>query len=175
VERIGCGMGTKDFPAANCLRALLGESGPECAGGDTVWELCCNLDDMTPEAVAFTQKLLLERGALDAYTVPIGIKKNRPGIQLWCLCAPEKLEEMRALLFRYTTTWGMRAYETRRFTMERTVALEQTSLGPVRVKTGTTPGVIKTKLEYEDVARVAAEMEISAAEAETLLRRELEL
>ena len=77
VERIGYGMGRKDFPAANCVRALLGETEDSA---EDVLELACNLDDMTPEAIGFALERLLEAGALDAWTTPIGMKKSRPGV-----------------------------------------------------------------------------------------------
>ena len=73
---IGYGMGKKDFPAANCVRALLGET--EGAGG-MVTELICNVDDMTAEEIGFAVEQLFAGGALDVYTAPIGMKKSRPG------------------------------------------------------------------------------------------------
>src|SRR5699024_82380 len=77
VEKIGYGMGKKDFEAANCLRAMLGETQE---GRETIAQLCCNLDDMTPEALGFVQERLWEAGALDVTTTPVGMKKNRPGV-----------------------------------------------------------------------------------------------
>ena len=91
VERIGYGMGKKDFPMANCVRALLGEAGET---GDEVCELSCNLDDMTGEGIAFAMERLLAAGALDVYTLPIGMKKSRPGVMLCVLCREEQREEM---------------------------------------------------------------------------------
>lgn len=70
VEKTGYGMGKKDFEAANCVRAMWGQSGSE-AGRETVLELCCNLDDMTGEALGFAQERLLEAGALDVFTSPL--------------------------------------------------------------------------------------------------------
>lgn len=169
VTGIGYGMGTKDFEAANCLRAFIGDTD---GAADSVFELCCNLDDMTPEAVGFVQELLITGGALDVYTVPIGMKKNRPGIQLWCMCRAEKLEAMKSLLFRHTTTWGLRVNETKRFILERRTETVETAYGPVRVKSSFTDGVKKTKIEYEDLARIARDNGISFAEASKLLNQE---
>ena len=76
VSRIGYGMGTKDFEAANCVRAYLSE---QTHSGDAVVEIACNLDDMTPEAIGYATQLLLDSGALDVFTTPINMKKNRPG------------------------------------------------------------------------------------------------
>ena len=77
IAKIGYGMGTKNFDKANCVRAFIGETGNTC---EEVIELVCNLDDMTPEAVAFAQQLLFDEGALDVYTIPIGMKKGRMGV-----------------------------------------------------------------------------------------------
>ena len=84
VEKTGYGMGKKDFEAANCVRAMLGQTQEEST---TIAQLACNLDDMTPEALGFAQERLWEAGALDVTTAPIGMKKNRPGVQLTCLCS----------------------------------------------------------------------------------------
>ena len=75
---------------------------------DEVCELSCNLDDMTPEQLGFALERLLEGGALDAYTIPIGMKKSRPGVMLRVICRPQQKGEMVAILFRYTTTLGIR-------------------------------------------------------------------
>ena len=106
VEKIGYGMGTKEFECANCLRAFWGETQEQ--GRDTVAELRCNLDDMTPEAVAFAQERLMEAGALDVFTTPIQMKKGRPGVLLTLLCLPQDREQMVRLLFQHTTTLGVR-------------------------------------------------------------------
>lgn len=101
LKQVGYGMGKKEFSAMNCLRALWGEA-PDCQ--EMVVTLCCNLDDMTPEAVGFATEQLLAHGALDVYTTPIQMKKNRPGVLLSCLCREEQRETLAALIFRYTTT-----------------------------------------------------------------------
>jgi uncharacterized protein (TIGR00299 family) protein len=168
VDKIGYGMGTKDFAAANCVRALLGETESAC---EPVSELCCNLDDMTPEAIAFVEELLFDAGALDVYTINIGMKKNRPGIQLWCMCHSDKLETMRSLLFRHTTTWGIRLYESKRFVLERRIDTVDTPYGSVRVKSAVGCKFEKSKIEYEDLARIAHERGISLAEATSILNK----
>ena len=116
LRAVGCGMGHKDFPRANCLRAMLGDTAADI--GD-VYELACNLDDMTGEDIAFAMERLLEAGALDVYTVPIGMKKSRPGVMLCVLCREEQREEMARLLLRHTTTLGVRESRHRRYTLSR--------------------------------------------------------
>ena len=156
---VGYGMGTKDFPAANCVRALLGETAERET--DEVVELRCNLDDMTGEAVAFAMERLLEAGALDVWTVPIGMKKSRPGVMLCVLCKPSGRETMTALLFRHTTTLGVRETAMRRALLERRTETVETEFGPLRRKIATGYGVRREKYEYEDLARAAREQGIS--------------
>ena len=165
-EAIGYGMGTKDFPAANCVRALLGETTEEAT--DEVCELRCNLDDMTGEAVGFALERLLEAGALDAWTVPIGMKKSRPGVMLCVLCKPEDRAAMSALLFRHTTTLGVRELTMRRSVLERRVETVQTEYGPVQRKIAAGYGVERVKYEYEDLARIARGQNMTLDEARKL-------
>ncbi len=154
VNATGYGMGKKDFERANCVRVFLGESG---GSKDDIVELCCNLDDMTPEAIGFAFERLIDAGALDVYTTPIGMKKNRPGVLLSCMCRPEQREKMVQLIFKHTTTIGIREYTCNRYTLTRTEHITETQYGPVRVKKATGYGVSKEKLEYEDIARIARE------------------
>ena len=127
---------------------------------DTVWELSCNLDDMTPEDVAFAMERLLDAGALDVWTTPIGMKKNRPGTQLSVLCKEEHKEELAQCLFRHTTTLGIRQTEHQRYLLRREFAQVETPWGPVRVKT--VEG--RFKPEYEDLRRIALEQDIPIAQ-----------
>lgn len=158
---IGYGMGKKDFPAANCVRALLGET--ENAG-DYITELNCNVDDMTGEAIGFAMEELFAAGALDVYTVPIGMKKSRPGTLLCVMCRAEDKEKTVQLLFRHTTTIGIRENVYRRYTLERAVETVQTLYGDIRRKTSTGYGVTRQKYEYEDLARAARENDVSVSE-----------
>lgn len=153
VARTGCGLGRRDFPQANCLRAFWGESEEEA--GDEVWELRCNLDDMTPEAVAFAAEQLLAGGALEVFTTAVGMKKGRPGVLLTCLCRPADRAEMLGLLFRHTTTLGVRQTLCPRAVLRRTERVEQTAGGPVRIKTAEGWGVRREKAEYDDLTRIA--------------------
>ncbi len=166
VSAVGYGMGRKDFEAANCVRASLGVIE---GGTGEVSELCCNLDDMTPEAIGFVQELLFQEGALDVYTIPIGMKKSRPGVLLVCMCRCEMAEAMAAMLFRHTTTLGVREIVSRRYTLHRETRTVSTPYGPVAVKTSTGWGVAKSKAEYEDVARIAKEHGLSFAEVQALV------
>lgn len=165
-EKIGYGMGTKDFPALNAVRAMLGDTGDT---GDQVTELRCNLDDMTPEAIAFAAERLLDAGALDAFTTAIGMKKGRPGVLLTCLCRPEDAEKMASLLFTHTTTLGVRETLCARRVLRRSQHTATTPYGEVRVKTAGGWGVTRQKAEYEDVARIALEQGLTLAEVAGLV------
>lgn len=158
IAQIGYGMGSKDFEAANCVRALLGET-TDTSG--RIAQLCCNLDDMTPEAIGFTQEQLFEGGALDVYTTAAGMKKSRPGVILSCLCRLEDREKMIRLIFKHTTTLGIREYLCNRYTLERSTKNVETEHGTVRVKKVSGWGVSRQKTEYEDLARIARETDMS--------------
>ena len=151
LQATGCGMGTKDFEAANCVRAHWGET--EAHG--EVAELCCNLDDMTPEAVAFACETLREQGALDVYTLAAGMKKGRPGLVLCCVCRREDAGRMAQLILLHTTTLGVRETICCRYTLARSIETRETPYGPVRVKIARGAGLCKEKPEYADTAAAA--------------------
>lgn len=165
---IGYGMGKKDFPAANCVRALLGET--ENAG-DTVAELSCNVDDMTAEAIGFATEMLLAAGALEVYTTPVGMKKSRPGIVLNVMCKEAMKDEMVRLIFKHTTTIGIRENISRRYTLDRSIENVQTQYGEMRKKVCNGYGVTREKYEYEDLARIARERNMSVGEVLAFLQR----
>ena len=154
VDAVGYGMGTKDFPAANCVRAMLGHTDDS---RDSITELSCNLDDMTGEEIGFAMEQLLAAGALDVYTTAIGMKKNRPATMLTVLCRNEQKEEMVRLIFRHTTTLGIREAEFSRYTLQRHFETVETTYGPVRRKVVSGYGVSRSKAEYEDLAKIARE------------------
>ena len=169
VEKIGYGMGKKDFEAANCLRAMLGETQE---GRETIAQLCCNLDDMTPEALGFVQERLWEAGALDVTTTPVGMKKNRPGVLLTCMCRLEDRERLVSLLFRHTTTLGIRESQCSRYTLSRSQRSLETPWGPVRIKTSAGWGVTREKPEYEDLAKIARDQDLPLDKVKELLPKD---
>jgi len=162
VEKIGYGMGKKDFPAANCVRAMLGESADQT---ETAVELSCNVDDMTAEELGFAMERLFEGGAKEVYTVPIGMKKSRPGTLLRVICGQQEEGDMVRLLYKHTSTIGVRAALTQRFVLERKSETVTTPYGDVRLKTSVGYGVTRQKVEYDDLARIAKENDLSLAEA----------
>ena len=155
-EKIGYGIGTKEFPQqANCVRAFWGEEEPR-ERGDIV-ELVCNIDDMTPEALAFACSRLLEAGALDVYTTPGTMKKGRPGWVLTVLCDPDWEQELARQIFTHTSTNGLRTRLSEKLYLNPGIRQVQTQWGPVRVKVAEGFGVTHAKPEFEDVAALARE------------------
>ena len=166
VECIGYGMGTKDFPVANCLRAMLGETEEE---SDLVVEISCNLDDMTAEEIGFATEQLLEKGALDVTTMPIGMKKGRPGTLLTVLCKPSEKERFVQLIFQTTSTLGVRENLMRRHILHRETVTEETPFGRVRKKLSSGYGVTRAKWEYDDLARIAKEKNLSLEAVKSMI------
>lgn len=158
---VGYGMGKKDFEAVNCVRAILGETEDRT---DTVLELSCNVDDMTAEEIGFAAERLFAGGAREVYTVPVGMKKSRPGTLIRVMCREEDRERMLELLFRHTTTIGVREAVTRRYILDRRMEVRQTPYGEVRRKISSGYGVKRIKYEYDDLSRIAGEEGISLEE-----------
>lgn len=167
---IGYGMGKKDFPAANCVRALLGE---RSAASDDVIELCCNIDDMTGEAIGYAFDKLFAAGALDVYTIPIGMKKSRPGHLLHVICREADKDALVRALFAHTTTIGIRENRFHRYTLDRRIETIETADGPVRRKCSTGYGVSREKFEHDDLARIADAHGLNLREAEARIRKQL--
>lgn len=161
-ERIGYGMGSKDFPQANCLRALWGES------GETVTELCCNVDDMSGEAVGYALEQLMKAGALDVSWQSVGMKKSRPGLLLTVVCLPEDREKMVTLLFRLTSTLGIRESLCRRYILRREKGHVETPYGRLSIKRAQGYGVERAKPEYEELKALAEAAGCSLDEARKL-------
>ena len=155
---IGYGIGTKEFPQANCIRTMLGED-EEQAGG--VIELAANLDDMTAEEIGFAMEILFEAGALDVYAESIVMKKSRPAVKLVCMARPEDREAMAALMLKHTTTIGLREYRCGRITMERSFEKRQTPWGEIDVKLCEKDGLKKEKAEFDQLAALAREHGLS--------------
>ena len=167
VSAIGYGMGKKDFERANCLRAMLGESADS---RDQVAELACNIDDMSAEDIAFAAERLMGEGALDVFTTAIGMKKSRPAVLLTVLCPISEKERFARLIFKYTSTLGIREKLCSRYVLERRVETRETPLGAVRIKKAEGYGVSREKYEYEDLAAIAAEKGISLESLRKMLK-----
>ena len=190
----GYGMGTKDFPAANCVRAILGESFAENQP-ETICELSCNVDDMTGEDIAFAIETFLQNGALDAFTVPCTMKKGRPGVLVTVLCKDPDQKQMTRLILQHTTTLGVRSAEKKRWILSRTesetvipddmlanVTAPDMPAGSktqelkttgndctIRSKTSTGFGITRNKYEHDDLEKIARTYGLTLAQVRALL------
>jgi len=182
VQKTGCGAGTKEFDGrANFVRILLGEEytdrgipesgnvaverNPETDPDGTIVEMLvelqCNLDDMTAEEISFAMDILLENGALDVYAAPVTMKKSRPAVKLCCLCGQKKSDVLRKLMFRHTTTLGVREFTCRRYSLPRRLDERETPWGAVSVKVSEGAGVMREKAEFDQIAKIAKENGLS--------------
>ena len=164
--KTGFGAGGREIEGrANVLRATLGECGEECSA-DEVYEIRCNVDDMTGEDIAFACERIFEAGALDVLTIPATMKKGRPGVVVEALCAPDRRDAVVAAIFKHTSTLGVRERLCRRHVLERreeTKALPDGST--VRRKISEGFGTRREKLEHDDLAAYAIRRGISISEA----------
>ncbi len=161
-EKIGCGMGNRDFERLNCVRAFYGESDVNAA--EEITELACNIDDMTGEELGGLYEVLTEAGALDVSLIPDQMKKNRPGQLLLCVVRPERAEELAAAILKHTSTIGVRRKDCMRYVLDREEGTAQTKYGPVRYKKSYGFGAEKYKPEWDDLAAIRRECGVSAEE-----------
>ncbi len=159
----GYGMGKKDFDVANCTRAILGEMDET---PEKIYEYTCNLDDISAEKIAFAMERLFEAGAVEAYTIPVTMKKSRPGNLLCVMCREENRTKILGTLFKHTTTLGVRENVSGRYFMDRKIETVKTEFGDVRVKKSAGFGVERKKIEFEDLAKIARESGMSISEIE---------
>ena len=171
-EKVGIGVGSKDFEAANVVRVFWGcDADQEQKKKEQIVELRCNLDDMAGEAIGYASELLLEAGALDVYTAPIQMKKSRPAVLLCCLCRPSEQDKLTQLMLRHTTTWGVRASVMDRSVLTTRIVPVKTKYGVVRVKQGTGYAIKKCKVEYGDMAAAAAQAGVELVRVERAARK----
>lgn len=165
IDRIGHGAGRKNFPEQpNLLRLFVGTARTP-AESDQVWVLETNLDDLPAEVIGYCYDLLFAAGALDVYSTPIVMKKNRPGVLLSLLAAEANLPALEEILFRETTTFGIRRYPVSRHKLNRKPCTVTTPWGPVLGKLGWLEGRPPVfSPEYEDCARVARQQGVPLRE-----------
>ena len=165
IDTIGLGAGTKNPPGqANVLRLFVGTAEVP-SSSDRIWVLETNLDDLPGEVVGHATTLLMGAGALDTFLTPIQMKKNRPGVMLTVLCRRDQIPTLEAIIFRETTTLGIRRYEVGRHKLKRQAAEVETPLGTIQGKLGWLDGRPPTfSPEYEDCARVATERNVPLRE-----------
>ena len=170
VEAIGYGAGDNDFEdRPNVLRLVVGEAPddgePAGSGADGVSVIETNLDDASPELIGAVIGRLLEAGALDAFATPVFMKKNRPGTQLTVIGRTEQVDDLVDIVFRESTTLGLRVYPVDRRELEREHVGVETPWGPVRVKIGSRAGeVINAAPEFDDCEQLARQVGVPVKE-----------
>ncbi|MCR5148165.1 MAG: nickel pincer cofactor biosynthesis protein LarC [Eubacterium sp.] len=197
VQKVGYGMGTKDFSTANCVKISMGDTDGNGSIGildtvtniynkieaevnegyqgevnysmSTIGVLECNIDDMTGEELGYAEEKLLQNGALEVFTTAVMMKKGRPGVLLTVICNPDDRERMAGEIFRYTSTIGIRQHLEERYVLDRTETRFGSNYGDISVKNVSGYGVSRSKYEYEDLRKVAERERISIAEARKLL------
>ena len=174
IEQIGCGAGQRDLlEQPNLLRVFIGTAaGPNQAEHDRVWMLETNLDDVPAEVIGYCVEQLFGGGALDVFSTPVQMKKNRPGALLSVLAPEPALPALEAILFRETGTFGIRRYPVERCKLLREAVTVSTKWGPVQGKRGwRSGGPSLFTPEYEDCARVARQHSIALRDVYTEVKR----
>ena len=163
IEKSGYGAGSRDFPGhPNVVRLTVGESVSSVlsttTASETITVLEANLDDLNPQVFGYVMDRLFEEGALDAFGMPVQMKKSRPGTLLTVLCKPEHAGKLTQLVFAETTTLGVRRRDEVRRTLARRWESVGTPWGEVRIKIASMNGTVTNYApEYEDCRRIAAE------------------
>jgi len=152
IDEIGVGLGSKDFSIPNIIRAFIGESDNKLF---EIYEINCNIDDMTPEDLGSMIDMLLEQGALDATISQTIMKKGRPGQRLTCLCRQDDKERLAKLILENTSTIGLRIWKAERFEMASHMEVCHTQYGDIRVKVSEGYGIRKWKPEHDDLLKAA--------------------
>ena len=168
INAIGYGMGKKDFEAANCVRAILGQGDDSL---EQVVEFTCNLDDISAERISFAMEQLFAAGAIEVYTIPVTMKKSRPGNLLCVMCMESDKEKILSTIFKHTTTLGVRENISNRYFLDRTIETVKTEFGDVRIKRAEGYGVKRAKYEYEDLAAIARKTGLSIEEITSKLNQ----
>ena len=170
VSKIGIGLGTKELEAANCVRIFYEEENTNSTPlSDSIIELSCNIDDMTGEDLGFLMEILFKNGALDVTFSNIQMKKNRPGVQVNCFCHEQAINKFRDLIFKHTSTRGIRYIKYDRFKLSEQQSEVTSTLGNARLKISDGYGFHKQKYEYEDLKKIALENDLTISEVKRIL------
>lgn len=166
--KVSYGFGIKHFERPNCIRAFVEINNDS---EDTIIEMSCNLDDMTPEEIGYAVEQLLISPALDVFTTPIMMKKQRPGTMLTVLCKVDDIDTMRDLIFRHTTSLGIRYHRCERYILSRSAGDIAWEGNRIAFKTSSGFGVKRHKYEYDSLAAIAKENDMSLLDLKRQLRK----
>jgi hypothetical protein len=156
LQKVGLGAGTKVLAIPNILRLWLGEATQTTSSSETITVLETQIDDLNPQALGYLYDVLLEAGAWDVFTQAIAMKKSRPGFLLTAICPPEKVTDCERIIFRETTTLGIRRLTQERSILAREIQSVETEYGTIRVKIARKEQeILNVQPEYEDCAAIA--------------------
>jgi uncharacterized protein (TIGR00299 family) protein len=174
ISATGCGAGDRDFPdVPNILRVMVGEKARGVSSRDELCVAETNIDDMNPEILGFLMERLLAGGALDVTFSPLQMKKNRPGVKVTFLCAPDHLESLARMVLVESTSTGVRYHPACRIKMERATEERETSLGRVTIKViRDNDTVLRIAPEFEECRRIALEKGLPLLEVYRIIERE---
>jgi pyridinium-3,5-bisthiocarboxylic acid mononucleotide nickel chelatase len=171
IEKVGYGAGTRDYPKfPNALRAIIGELEEDAdRTPTTVTVIEANIDDLNPQVFGYLMEKALAAGALDIFYTPAQMKKNRPGVLLTLLCEPADRERMCDLIFRETTTLGVRYRNEQREILTREFVTVETEYGPIRIKISRAKDgqVMNASPEFEDCRSAAEKHQVGLRDAQT--------
>ncbi|NMB34316.1 MAG: nickel pincer cofactor biosynthesis protein LarC [Clostridium sp.] len=159
VEKVGYGSGKREIGRLNALRCIMGTMVENDADGDIV-VLKTNVDDMSPEILGYVMDLLLEKGALEVFYVPVYMKKNRPGVMLTVLCKKDEEKRFTDIILRETSTLGVRRTSAKRYVLERKKKYIDTKFGKLGIKEAYLGGSEKFAPEFEDCKAAAKKHQV---------------
>ncbi|MDX1944184.1 MAG: nickel pincer cofactor biosynthesis protein LarC [Pirellulaceae bacterium] len=161
IDTIGLGAGDRDMKEqANILRLIVGRAGDGLVS-DQIWVLETNLDDISGEVIGHTTGRLFEAGALDVYTTSIQMKKNRPGVLLSVLCPVELIAKLEKIIFKETSTLGIRRWQACRHKLDRRPYKVESAHGPIEGKLAVLPdGSVSFSPEFEACRKIATEKNV---------------
>jgi pyridinium-3,5-bisthiocarboxylic acid mononucleotide nickel chelatase len=170
IERVGYGAGDRDDPSTpNVLRVLIGRAAEASSEAERVMVIECEIDDMNPQIFGVAMDRLYAAGALEVFYVPVQMKKNRPGTLLTVVCRPDDRAAIAEVVFRETTTIGLRYSETRRECLQREHVTVETPLGPIRIKVASRDGrVLNAAPEFDDCAKLAAARNLAVKDVQAM-------
>jgi uncharacterized protein (TIGR00299 family) protein len=169
IERVGYGAGDRDSPGTpNVLRVLIGRAADRPLA-DRVVVIECEIDDMNPQIFGVVMDRLYAAGALEVFYMPVQMKKNRPGTLVTVIAAPELKEPLSGIIFRETTTIGLRHHEVERECLQREIVGVETPVGAVRFKVAWRGGrIVNAVPEFDDCARIASASNLSVKEVQAI-------
>ena len=164
IEKTGIGAGKREYERPSLLRAMLIRETEDGSAGDYIYKLESNIDDCTGEALGYVMERLMKAGARDVHYTPVFMKKNRPAYQLNVICKEEDIEKLEEIIFRETTTIGIRRQKMERSVLKRQVKTVKTSLGEARIKVCFMENGMRAYPEYESVRELCRKNGLSFQE-----------